>query len=59
VGNVKVEIRDSDVWTIERLSDAAMRAGHTQEAIKGYALALRLRMELNMTEGEEVRDAVT
>ena len=56
---MKVEMRDSDVWAIERLSDAAMRAGHTQEAIKGYALALRLRMALNMTESEEVRDAVT
>ena len=52
-----VDITDADVWRIERLSDAAMRAGHTKEAIGGYALALRLRTALGMDPRDEgVRD---
>jgi hypothetical protein len=43
-----VTLTDADVWRIERLADAAMRAGHEREAIGGYALALRLRTELGM-----------
>lgn len=50
-------ITDADVWRIERLSDAAMRAGHTQEAIGGYALALRLREALGMGAREADHDA--
>ena len=53
---MRVEMSDRDVWAIERLSEAAMRAGHTQEAIQGFALALRLRMELGM-ERKETSDA--
>lgn len=47
------EVSDRDVWAVERLAEAAMRAGHTQESIQGFALALRLRAALDLWEETE------
>ena len=49
VGRSKfVAMAEMDVEAIEKLSDAAIRSGDTQTAVKGYALALRLRSELKI-----------
>lgn len=42
------EVTSLDIETIERLSEAAIRSGHTQTAVEGFALALRLRAALGI-----------
>ena len=45
---MKVDMQKNDVWLLERLSEAAMRSGHTETAIAGFALSLRLRVDLGL-----------
>ena len=44
--SAQAEVTMADVMAIERLCEAAVRSGHTQTAIEGWALVLRLRMAL-------------
>lgn len=48
-----------DIEVVEEAGDGLIRAGHTQTAIKLYALCLRLRAETGIHPTRRSSDAVT